>query len=267
MNRPSSVLFLADAHLRGPNDPNQRAFLRFLDQRQPEPGGLVILGDLFEFLAGNNRMAATQYRPVLERLGRFAPFHFLEGNHDFDLSQTTPGLEGAAIHPGPVSLELFGMNCRLLHGDRSAPFDFGTRWLRWMLQSNPIRFARDRLLPDPLVFGFAMAFASFSRRHIWPGRSRENLVLRQMASREIRENGMDLAIFAHTHEALLLKVPNGAIANPGPAVPGGSYLELTPQTLSLRRFPDGVILPAGTLELVNQPRRVPGQSSPPTRSD
>ena len=46
------VLFLADAHLRGPEDPNQPALIEFLDRRAAPGCGLVILGDLFEYLAG-----------------------------------------------------------------------------------------------------------------------------------------------------------------------------------------------------------------------
>ena len=235
------VIFVADAHLRGRSDPNQQALVEFLG-RDPRPGGLVILGDLFDFLAGNNRVAAEAYRPVLKAFEPWAPVHYLEGNHDFDLHPEvfTPGT--VMIHPEPVTLEVGGLRIRLLHGDRTSPTDLGTRLLRRMLQSTPIRFARDRLLPDAAVFRLALGFAMFSRRSTWPGRANEDLAAFSEARRQLEGQQADAVVFAHTHQALLEQVPSGWIANTGAAVVGGSYLRLENRTFSLHRFPDGVRL-------------------------
>lgn len=236
--RGHPVVFLADAHLRGRSDPNQEALVRFL-RKDPVPGGLVILGDLFDFLAGRNRAAAAAYQPVLETFKPWAPVHYLEGNHDFDLAEDFFGPGTVTIHTGPVTLELGGVRLRLLHGDRTSPTDLGTRLLRRILQSTPIRFARDRLLPDPAVFRLALAFAVVSRRNTWPGRANESLAAIKEARRQMKDQRADAVIFAHTHEALLESVPEGIIANPGPAVVSGSYLRLENRTLSLHSFPGG----------------------------
>jgi UDP-2,3-diacylglucosamine hydrolase len=239
MSQP--VIFIADAHLRGRSDPNQQALVEFLSQ-DPRPGGLVILGDLFDFLAGNNRVAVEAYRPVLEAFEPWAPVHYLEGNHDFDLHPDVFSPGTVMIHPGPVTLELGGLRIRLLHGDRTSPTDLGTRMLRRMLQSTPIRFARDRLLPDSAVFSLAMAFAVLSRRSTWPGRANESQAAFSAARRQLESHRADAVVFAHTHRALLEQVPSGAIANPGPAVVSGSYLRLENRDFSLHRFPDGARL-------------------------
>lgn len=232
------VIFLADAHLRGRFDPNQRIMVKFLRQN-PRPGGLVILGDLFDFLAGNNRVAAEAYRPVLEAFEPWAPVHYLEGNHDFDLHPDLFAPKTVVIHPGPVTLDLGGLRIRLLHGDRTSPTDLGTRLLRRILQSPPLRFARDRLLPDATVFRLAMAFAVLSRRSTWPGRSNEIQAAFSEARRQQESHRADAVVFAHTHRALLEQTASGPIANPGPAVASGSYLQLENRTFSLHRFPDG----------------------------
>jgi UDP-2,3-diacylglucosamine hydrolase len=235
------IIFIADAHLRGRSDPNQQALVEFLGQN-PRPGGLVILGDLFDFLAGNNRVAAEAYRPVLEAFEPWAPVHYLEGNHDFDLHPEVFTAGAVMIHPGPVTLELGGLRIRLLHGDRTSPTDLGTRLLRRMLQSTPVRFARDRLLPDAAVFRLALGFARFSRRSTWPGRANETLAAFSEARRQLESHRTDAVVFAHTHRALLEQIPSGAIANPGPAVVSGSYLRLENRAFSLHRFPDGAPL-------------------------
>lgn len=236
-----AVIFIADAHLRGRFDPNQAALVDFLG-RDPVPGGLVILGDLFDFLAGNNRAAAEAYRPVLKALEPWAPVHYLEGNHDFDIHPDVFAPRTVVIHPGPVTLELGGLRIRLLHGDRTSPTDLGTRLLRRMLQSAPLRFARDRLLPDQAVFRLALGFATLSRRSTWPGRANEIRSAFSEARRQLENHSADAVVFAHTHQPLLELVPSGRIANPGPAVVSGSYLRLENRAFSLHRFPDGARL-------------------------
>jgi UDP-2,3-diacylglucosamine pyrophosphatase LpxH len=253
---PGPIVFLADAHLRGPTDPNQIALVKFLEELDPRPGGLVILGDLFDYLAGTNRAAEAAYRPVLQALGRFAPFHYVEGNHDFDLSASITGFGDALIHPGPATVRLQDSVVRLLHGDRTSPTDLGTRLLRRALQSAPLRFARDRLVPDRLAFRLALAFATISRRQTWPGRANEHSSARTRALDELAESDVKAVIYAHTHKARLEETDDGLIANPGPAVSQGSYLKLHRQTLSLHRFPDGHMLPPGPVKL-RQPGRAP----------
>jgi UDP-2,3-diacylglucosamine pyrophosphatase LpxH len=249
----SGIVFLADAHLRGRSDPAQHALVEFLRALPARPGGVAVLGDLFEYFAGRNRRATFEYEPVLRQLERFAPFHYLEGNHDFDLCPRWLGLPPEFVHPGPACLALAGVRVLLRHGDRADPRDLGTRCLRGALQSAPLRWLRDRVLPDGSVFEFAMRFASFSRRNAWPGRGREAAELQAWMRRRMAAGGARIGIFAHTHQGLLRRVEEGLLANPGRAVPGGSYLELDGDRLCLRAFPGGEALHPGPLPLRPEP--------------
>jgi UDP-2,3-diacylglucosamine pyrophosphatase LpxH len=240
-------LFLADAHLRGPKDPKQVALLKFLDAQEPSPGGLVILGDLFDYLAGPNFAARAAYQTVLQALARWAPYHYVEGNHDFDLHEQVLGKDNALVHPAPANLKIQGMRFRVFHGDRTSPGDIGTRLLRRALQSTVLRFIRDRVMPDRLALRLALAFAVFSRHQTWPGRSQEVWCARKRAIHDLGTERADAVIFAHTHIPVLQRTADGLVANPGPALPGGSYLKLQDGRLSLHRFPDGRILPPGPL--------------------
>ncbi len=249
MSAGRQVLFLADAHLRGPADNNQRALARFLRDWASRRMGLVVLGDLFDFMAGFNRTAIRTYREILDAMGDFYPLHYIEGNHDFDLCSRTPGLDRASIWPGPASLMFDGCGFRLMHGDRTSRMDFGTRMLRGALQGPVLRFARDYLLSDEIVFRFALAFANLSRLKTWPGRMNESASARARAMEEGRASGAVASIFAHTHKPLLEQVGNLVIANPGPAVIGGSYLLFCDNHLSLHRFPGGELLPPDPIEI------------------
>jgi UDP-2,3-diacylglucosamine pyrophosphatase LpxH len=249
-NSPGEVIFLADAHLKGQDDPNQSEFLDFLERLDPLPGSIVILGDLFEYFSGRNRAAEDAYRPVLQRLARFAPFHYMEGNHDYDLSSDILELAQLLIHPTPINTRLQRVTIRLTHGDRSNPFDLGTKLLRGCLQSGLVRWLRDSVLPHEWLFRFALAFARESRRHVWFGREHESRWARRRALRDLRNHQVEAVVFAHTHEPLLERISDcRLVANPGQAIPGGSYLKLSNRTFSLHRFPNGELLPPGATTL------------------
>ncbi len=94
-------------------------------------------------------------------------------------------------------------------------------------------------LPDRAIFRFALAFATYSRRCTWPGRADEADTARRLALAELGRSKADAVIFAHTHKSLLERTPDGLVANPGAAVPGGGFLEIDQRRLCLRRFPDG----------------------------
>lgn len=242
MNSEETCLVLADAHLRGAEDEAQELMVDFLGRFRTMGPALVLLGDFFEFLAGENRPAIEAYGPVLDALGEFERLEIVEGNHDFDLSTRIRGLGRARIHPRSTERTLAGLRCRLLHGDRASSTDWGTRALRAVLQSSGLRFARDRLLPQEPLFRFALAFASFSRRHAWPGRQNESDATRDLAAAELARSKADAALFAHTHKPLLERTPMGILANPGEARRGGGYLLLKAGWIRLHRFPDGALI-------------------------
>ncbi len=243
MTSLSPVLVMADAHLRGPQDPNQNTMSEFLESACSKYPSLVLLGDFFEFMAGNNHTASRAFMDVLEKLGKFESLDMVEGNHDFDLSNDIPGLQEARIYPSIANLNLAGHDCLVLHGDRASPGDVGTKALRAFLQSGFTRFLRDKVLPDPAIFHFALLFANMSRIRPWPGRKYEESFTQELALELLRQNHRDGVLFAHTHKARLYKTEHVFVANPGAArADGGSYIHLQQHVVELRSFPSGRVL-------------------------
>jgi UDP-2,3-diacylglucosamine hydrolase len=239
MNDDAPVLFIGDAHLRGPTDPHQSILVDFLNRHADSGWGVIVLGDLFDFFAGPNKTAAKAYQPVLEALARFKPFHYLEGNHDFDLDHEFLGWAKSSLHPQPIELKLHGCNFYLLHGDRASPSDWGTKILRRCLQSSIIRLTRDNLLTDNFIFNFALKFATFSRKSTWPGRSDEHSAAHQKSINILSDHNVDAVIYGHTHKPILKQYEQGIVGNPGATIPGGNYLSLQEQNLILHQYPDG----------------------------
>ena len=238
MKSPSPVLIMADAHLRGPKDPNQIAMIDFLENARHQYSSLVVLGDFFEFMAGNNRTASKAFGDVLNIIERFDSVELIEGNHDFDLCNHIPGLQKANIYSSTAKLDLAGHRCLALHGDRASPGDVGTKALRAVLQSRAVRLLRDKILPDFAIFHFALLFAQVSRTARWPGRKYEETYTVQMAAELLKKADMDGVFFAHTHKAHLEHTKYGFSANPGAAhLDGGSYIHMEQSSLELRSFP------------------------------
>ena len=63
------ALFLADAHLRKPSDPNYRMLLTFLEEQCGKTDILVLLGDIFEFWIGKATVI-EDYIPVINAFER-----------------------------------------------------------------------------------------------------------------------------------------------------------------------------------------------------
>jgi UDP-2,3-diacylglucosamine hydrolase len=131
------AVFIADAHLRSPDDHNYLMLLRFLEEVRGTADLLVILGDLFEFWIGYPADAFPHYRPVLDSLLRLKDagtgIVYCEGNHDFHLGPFFTKTLQAEVHPGPAVLSLAGKKVLICHGDEINRGDIPHRLLRALL--------------------------------------------------------------------------------------------------------------------------------------
>ena len=137
------AVFLADAHLRRPEDLNYRALQTFLAEQEGRTDLLVILGDLFEFLIGYPVEEFPHYLPILDSLLRVkrggTRIVYCEGNHDFHLGEFFTGPLGAELHPGPTVIELDGKPVHICHGDQINRGEIPVRLLRALLHGTLVR--------------------------------------------------------------------------------------------------------------------------------
>jgi UDP-2,3-diacylglucosamine hydrolase len=128
------AIFLADAHLRHPEDRNYRVLLAFLAELEGKTDILFILGDLFEFLIGYPASDFPHYQPVLDALLRIKQggtrLIYCEGNHDFHLGSYFTHTLGAELHPGPSIINLDGKRTLICHGDQITRGELSLRLLR-----------------------------------------------------------------------------------------------------------------------------------------
>ncbi|MFZ3073151.1 MAG: UDP-2,3-diacylglucosamine diphosphatase, partial [Thermodesulfobacteriota bacterium] len=162
------LVFIADSHAKGPDDPSQKQLSRFLEELSDNPPKrLVILGDLFDFWIGTSGLVYYRYLPVLTPLVKLrklgTEITYLEGNHDFSLGPFFTEFLGAEVHPDSTELSIDGKRIFLSHGD-IVDRSIRHRIWRWFLRS-PFVKALVTMLPAWVLFRMASALSRKSRTY------------------------------------------------------------------------------------------------------
>ena len=132
-------IFIADAHLRSPEDANYRTLLRFLETLPRDTDTIYLLGDLFEFWVGDPDPVYGHYREIIDCLkevkGRGVRIVYFEGNHDFHLERFFRKQLQAEVHRRGAVVEIGGQKVYLCHGDQINREDYRYRVFRLLFHS------------------------------------------------------------------------------------------------------------------------------------
>jgi len=114
------ALFISDLHLSAEAPHILRAFDALLDGPAQTVDALYILGDLFEYWAGDDDHTPLS-RHVAKRLQTLAQsgvrVFFLAGNRDFLIGESYAASAGMRLLAEPTEIELDGHRVLLSHGD------------------------------------------------------------------------------------------------------------------------------------------------------
>jgi UDP-2,3-diacylglucosamine hydrolase len=136
-------IFIADAHLRKPEDANYRHLLRFLETLPSDTDTLYLLGDVFEFWIGNPKPVYRHYQAIIDCLrgvrARGVRIVYFEGNHDFHLERFFREELQAEVYRAGAVVEIAGQKVYLCHGDQINRQDYRYRLFRLVFHSPFIR--------------------------------------------------------------------------------------------------------------------------------
>ena len=115
------TLFIADLHLCQERPQTTRIFQDFVRHTASMAEALYILGDLFEYWAGDDDLADPHHAAVAGALaelnqGGTAVF-IMHGNRDFLMADGFAQAAQARIIPDPTLIDLYGTPTLLTHGD------------------------------------------------------------------------------------------------------------------------------------------------------
>jgi len=236
------AIFLADAHICKPSDPNYQTLLAFLEEQCGKTDLLVLLGDIFEFWIGKATVV-DDYVPLINAFERMhqqgTKLVYVEGNHDFHLGPVFTQRLNCQVFPDGGSIEIDGKKIFLAHGDLANPDDTGYRLLRKFLRSGFIRTAL-RIAPNSLTMAIAnrgsyeSRKSSGERRSRWPARE----TLKPYAE-AILAAGHQAIVTGHYHQPFQETLDDGELIALGDWITQYSYAVYEDQTFTLRSYKPG----------------------------
>ncbi|MEC4721413.1 UDP-2,3-diacylglucosamine diphosphatase [Noviherbaspirillum sp. CPCC 100848] len=132
------ALFVSDVHLQPELPCTTDAFLLFLRREAPRARQLFLLGDLFEYWAGDDDLETPYLRRIADALRAVSDagvrLYWIAGNRDFLVGQGFAEATGAQLLQEPYVTEIANHPVVLLHGDAQCTDDLGYMQFRAMVR-------------------------------------------------------------------------------------------------------------------------------------
>jgi UDP-2,3-diacylglucosamine hydrolase len=114
-------LFISDLHLCESRPNITAAFIAWMQKEVSQAESLYILGDFFEYWAGDDAINMHFHPPIMEVLKQTAQHgtkvYFMHGNRDFLINHDFANETGVVLIPDPNLITLYGKRVLLTHGD------------------------------------------------------------------------------------------------------------------------------------------------------
>jgi UDP-2,3-diacylglucosamine hydrolase len=121
------ILFISDLHLQEDRPALTEAFLRFIDERARSARQLYLLGDLFEYWAGDDDLYAPFHARIVAALRALSDagveLFWIAGNRDFLVGAAFAQAAGLTLLPETWVIEDHGRRIVLVHGDAQCTMD------------------------------------------------------------------------------------------------------------------------------------------------
>lgn len=207
------ALFVSDVHLQHALPRTTEAFLAFLGEQAPRAKHLYLLGDLFEYWAGdddigsdyNQRIVAAMHGTVATGVDIF----WIGGNRDFLVGTGFAASASITLLPDPHVVELAGQRIVLTHGDAQCTddhdymaFRYQVRQEEWQRQFLAMPLTQRKAIIDGLRNG---------SREAQQGKSYEIMDVNRVAITALFDStSAPIMIHGHTHRPGTHEYGNGA---------------------------------------------------------
>lgn len=121
------ALFISDLHLQPAQPHTAAAFFAFLEERAMAAQSLYLLGDIFEYWAGDDDLPDPFHQQIAHALRRVSDagvaVYWIAGNRDFLVGPAFAAAAGLTLLAEPHVIELAGQRIALIHGDAECTRD------------------------------------------------------------------------------------------------------------------------------------------------
>ncbi len=204
-----AALFISDLHLQSSHTRTSAAFLSFLEHHAQYAQALYLLGDLFEYWAGdddledpyNARMTAA-IRAVSDA---GVHVYWIAGNRDFLVGSGFAAAAGATLLSEPHVATIAGQRIVLLHGDAECTKDVQYMEFRAMVRQPAWQ---KQFLSMPLAQRKAVIAGLRQRSREHNGEKAMDImdVTPDAVARVFAEHASTVMIHGHTHRPALHKI-------------------------------------------------------------
>ncbi len=136
-------LFISDLHLSEAHPQTSEQFLKFLAVIAPQAEALYILGDLFEYWAGDDDLDSAFHRTLCGAMAALdaqgTRLYLMHGNRDFLMDRALSNACHASLLADPTLIDLYGTPTLLSHGDALCTDDTAYQQFRTLVRSNDWR--------------------------------------------------------------------------------------------------------------------------------
>ncbi|GAA5014446.1 UDP-2,3-diacylglucosamine diphosphatase [Massilia kyonggiensis] len=200
------ALFISDLHLQASHPRTAEAFFRFLAERAAHAERLYLLGDIFEYWAGDDDLDDPFNRSVAAALRRLreggTAVYWLGGNRDFLVGTGFADAAGLTLLPEPHVATIGGRQVVLVHGDAQCTDD--VKYMAFRAQVRDPAWQR-QFLAMPLAQRKAIiAGLREGSRAAHGEKSYEIMDVTPAAIAALHaDSGTDVIIHGHTHRPAL----------------------------------------------------------------
>jgi UDP-2,3-diacylglucosamine hydrolase len=121
------ALFISDLHLQESHPRTAQAFFSFLSGRAMDAEALYVLGDLFEYWAGDDDVSSPFHQRVVDALRAVSDagveLYWIAGNRDFLVGTGFARAAGMTLLAEPHVTSIGGQRIALVHGDAECTGD------------------------------------------------------------------------------------------------------------------------------------------------
>ncbi len=203
------ALFISDLHLQATHPRTAEAFYRFLAGHAVNAERLYLLGDIFEYWAGDDDLAEPFHQQVITAIRSVSDagtrVYWLAGNRDFLVGSGFAEAAGLTLLEEPHLIETAGRRIALVHGDAQCTADLKYMAFRAQVRD---RAWQQQFLGMPLAQRKAIiAGLREGSREAQAGQSYEIMdVTPDAVDAVFAQTGADVLVHGHTHRPAVHEV-------------------------------------------------------------
>jgi UDP-2,3-diacylglucosamine hydrolase len=200
------ALFISDLHLSAERPDTNEQFFRFLDDEATRAQALYVLGDLFEYWAGDDELKDPVGDPLAIDVARGfrrlsdagIAVHVMHGNRDFLVGMGFFAASGARHLDDPSVIRLAGAPIALMHGDTLCTDD--REYQEWRLTARSAAWQREFLAKPLAERHAALGTLREKSKRVKATKPAEIMDVNADAVRDaFRRHGVRSLIHGHTH--------------------------------------------------------------------